>query len=53
MSSTGEKCAHPPCQCQSGANDKYCSQFCKDAGADEVEIACDCGHPACSTLVHG
>jgi hypothetical protein len=27
---------------------KYCSQFCKDAGSKEIEIACDCHHPACS-----
>src|SRR5712692_6478514 len=30
------------------SDEKYCSQLCKEAGADEVEIACDCGHPACA-----
>ena len=43
-----KKCAHPSCQCEARPNDKYCSQLCKDAGADEVEIACDCGHPPCA-----
>jgi hypothetical protein len=43
---TIKKCAHPACNCTVGEDDKYCTQYCKDAG-DEVEIACDCGHPAC------
>jgi hypothetical protein len=46
MPNTSKKCAHPSCRCQV-TDDKYCSQLCKDAGGDEVEIACDCGHPAC------
>jgi hypothetical protein len=28
--------------------EKFCSDSCKDAGSEEVEIACDCGHAACS-----
>jgi hypothetical protein len=28
--------------------DDYCSQYCKDAGKDDVEISCDCGHAGCS-----
>lgn len=43
-----DKCAHPACVCIAPAGEKYCSQSCKGAGADEVEIACDCGHPACT-----
>lgn len=43
------KCAHPACACMAPAGEKYCSQLCKDAGAKEVEIACDCGHAACRT----
>lgn len=43
-----KKCAHRPCVCVPPTGDKYCSQFCEDAGGEEVEIACDCGHPACS-----
>ena len=42
-----KKCAHLPCLCMAPAGEKYCSQFCKEAGANEAEIACDCGHPAC------
>jgi hypothetical protein len=41
-------CAHEPCQCTVPEHEKYCSDSCRDAGADEVEIACECGHPACN-----
>jgi len=47
MSDNVEKCAHPACRCMAGKDSKYCSQYCEDAGSDEVEIACDCGHPSC------
>jgi hypothetical protein len=40
-------CAHEPCQCTVPANEKYCSDYCKTAGSEEVEIACDCDHDAC------
>lgn len=40
-------CAHEPCQCTVAKGEKYCSDWCRDAGADEVEIACECKHPAC------
>jgi hypothetical protein len=43
-----EKCAHVPCLCVPARGEKYCSELCKEAGADETEIACDCGHPACA-----
>lgn len=43
-----EKCAHPSCVCMAPAGKKYCSQICEDAGSAEVEIACECGHPACA-----
>jgi hypothetical protein len=45
-----KKCAHVPCTCQT--DQKYCSQFCKEAGPEEVEIGCDCGHPACAAEVN-
>jgi len=38
-------CAHVPCTCLVPAGQKYCSQSCEDAGSNEVEIACECGHP--------
>jgi len=51
----GKICAHEPCQCVVPAGEKFCSDFCRDAGADEVEIACECDHPACSEpdAMHG
>jgi len=48
MANESKKCAHLPCRCMAQAGEKYCSQFCKEAGSAETEIACDCGHPACS-----
>ena len=43
----GQKCAHQSCACMAPQGEKYCSQLCEDAGSGEIEIACDCGHPAC------
>jgi hypothetical protein len=43
-----EKCAHLPCLCVPAKGEKYCSELCKEAGAGETEIACDCGHKACA-----
>jgi len=40
-------CAHIPCRCTVPAGQKYCGQVCKDAGSEDVEIACECGHAAC------
>lgn len=48
MANESKKCAHLPCSCMAPAGEKYCSQFCKEAGGAETEIACDCGHPPCS-----
>jgi hypothetical protein len=41
-------CAHIPCSCVVSPGEKYCSDSCRDAGADEVEIACECGHATCA-----
>lgn len=44
------KCAHPACKCsvsKDGAYGKYCSEHCREA-ADEIELKCDCKHPACN-----
>ena len=38
------KCAHEPCECSVTHDQKFCSDWCKDAGSHEVEIACECGH---------
>ncbi len=42
------KCAHPACSCATEKGNTYCSQSCKEA-AGLTEIACQCGHPNCST----
>lgn len=41
------KCAHIPCLCDVRNGDKYCGEACRDAGSEDVEIACQCDHPAC------
>lgn len=42
-----KKCAHIPCLCNLTNGEKYCGESCRDAGSDDVEIACQCDHPAC------
>ena len=46
-----KKCAHVPCQCTVKSGEKFCGQACKEAGAGEVEIACNCEHPDCAVTV--
>jgi hypothetical protein len=41
------KCAHIPCFCDVRDGAEYCGQSCRDAGSNNVEIACNCDHPAC------
>jgi len=43
-----KKCAHLPCLCIPSSGEKYCSQFCREAGSEETEIGCDCGHEPCA-----
>lgn len=40
------KCAHPSCDCPASKEDKYCSEYCKDA-RDVTEIGCGCEHQGC------
>ncbi|HEX8844082.1 MAG TPA: hypothetical protein VF791_05535 [Pyrinomonadaceae bacterium] len=40
------KCAHPSCNCPASKDDKYCSEYCRDAG-DVTEIGCGCEHQGC------
>jgi len=40
-------CAHEPCACTVAEGEKYCSNYCRTAGSEEVEIACECDHEAC------
>jgi len=42
-----KKCAHIPCLCRVPYSEKYCGQACREAGAGDVEIACQCDHPEC------
>jgi hypothetical protein len=53
MQAVARKCAHPPCQCEITSGEKYCSEICKDAGSQETEIACECGHAPCDEMTHG
>jgi len=41
------KCAHLPCLCNVPQGQEYCGEVCRDAGSEDVDIACQCGHPAC------
>jgi hypothetical protein len=40
-------CAHLPCLCIVADGEEFCGEACRDAGRDDVEIACQCDHPAC------
>jgi hypothetical protein len=42
-----KKCAHLPCLCDVPDGEEYCGVACRDAGSEDVEIACQCDHPAC------
>jgi hypothetical protein len=42
-----KKCAHIPCLCDIAEGEEYCGEACRDAGSDDVEIACQCDHAAC------
>jgi len=41
------KCAHIPCLCDVPTGEEYCGAACRDAGGNDVEIACQCDHPPC------
>ncbi len=40
-----QKCAHPSCDCQVPAGQKYCSDYCKKA--PDTELHCNCMHKEC------
>lgn len=42
-----KKCAHIPCMCDVEPGQEYCGDACRDAGSEDVEIACQCGHATC------
>lgn len=41
-----QQCAYPSCVCVPPQGETV--SFAKEAGTDEIAIARDCGHPACS-----
>jgi hypothetical protein len=45
------KCAHLPCLCDVPVEKKYRGDSCRDAGSDDVEIACQCDHAACPLTI--
>jgi len=42
-----KKCAHIPCLCDVPDGEEFCGEACRDAGSEDIEIACQCDHPAC------
>jgi hypothetical protein len=48
MKKNVKQCAHPACSCMVAEADEFCSKYCEDAGREEVEISCDCGHKGCA-----
>jgi hypothetical protein len=44
---TTRKCAHIPCLCDVRNGEEYCGDACRDAGGEDVEIACQCDHMPC------
>jgi hypothetical protein len=45
------KCAHIPCLCDVAPGRKYCGDSCRDAGSDDVAIACQCDHVTCPLTI--
>src|SRR5579859_3163366 len=40
-------CAHIACFCAVPSGEEFCSDSCRKAGIDGVEVACECAHSAC------
>lgn len=40
-------CAHIACFCSVPIGEEFCSDTCREAGSDGVEVACHCNHSAC------
>jgi hypothetical protein len=47
MAKNRHKCAHGNCQCQVSEDEKFCSEYCREAGEEIVEIGCGCEHKPC------
>ena len=44
-------CAHIPCLCVVPDGEEYCGEACRDAGSEDVEIACQCDHAVCPIMI--
>lgn len=47
MAKKSNKCAHENCQCQVSEAEKFCSEYCREAGEEIVEVGCGCEHRPC------
>ena len=45
------KCAHKPCKCMVGPNEKYCSASCEKKAAAQDTNGCDCHHGDCDMSI--
>jgi hypothetical protein len=45
------KCAHIPFLYDVAPGQEYCGEACRDAGSEEVDIACQGGHASCPLTV--
>jgi hypothetical protein len=51
MAKNRHKCEHVNCQCKVPEDEKYCSEYCREAGeVDVIETGCGCEHPPCHDL---
>jgi hypothetical protein len=48
MPTQADKCAHGPCTCLVANDEKFCTEWCKEAEADDSETICGCAHPECA-----
>lgn len=46
MTEKTDKCANPDCNCPSGIDSEYCSEYCERVISDP-ETGCRCEHPEC------
>ncbi|MGE0104678.1 MAG: hypothetical protein AB7H86_19720 [Blastocatellales bacterium] len=46
MTEKTDKCANPECNCPSGIDSEYCSEYCERVVHDP-EAGCRCGHVEC------
>ena len=47
MKQEKKMCARIACFCAVPVGEEFCSELCRQAGSDGMEVACECDHPAC------